>query len=132
MPQVKTIDIDALTGRDLDAAVAEVVMGLKRVFSLDSNWIGNDGTVGQAVKEFKDLKEYSADERYVREVEAEIERRGLHYQYAAHLAMGFGIEAFGFTGKNFNNAAPLAGNLFALITATPTQRCRAALKAVMA
>lgn len=133
MSATEKLDIDTLTGRELDAAVAEEVMGAVK------DMLGNppDSDVydwrfpdGKVVSETM-LVSYSMSHFAVREVEAEIEQQGLQYQYAAHLAKEFGIEVFGFTGKSFGNSAILASQAYSLITATPEQRSRAALRAVM-
>ncbi len=124
------IDIDAVSaGPELDALVAEHVMGWiydpSEAIVIGPRYAEPNGETHYA------CEAYSTDASRVREVEAEIERRGLTYQYAAWLAKEFDIEVFGFTDKNFNHAAILAEQAYKLITATPEQRCRAAYRAVM-
>jgi hypothetical protein len=117
------IDIDALTDRELDALVAAKVMGWERaeagpagLFSGDP-WTGQDGML-------RGLPEYSTDANRVREVEAEIERRGLELPYVDIL-----VKIVLPTAENYRDLMRMG--VFALITATPEQRCRAAYRAVM-
>ncbi len=123
------IDIDTLTGRELDAAVAEVVMGWVKapddfeppeMFTRTPGnawWIKRNG--------IPIVKPTLYDSPFwAREVEDEIERRGKSAKYVRLLMEELGLDhLFGGTIDGLH--------LFKLITATPEQRCRAAYKAVM-
>lgn len=121
------IDIDAVSaGPKLDKVVAELVMRWKPI-TLNGTilqwrvpWEADDGRNVQALTIFP----FSTDERYAAQVEAEIERRELSFDYTKALFYEVVKEDYmtyeGMTGIE----------LFQLITATPEQRCRAAYRAV--
>lgn len=117
MSQVKQIDIDAVpAGPQLDALVAEHVMN--RPFTHKQS---NDTVCGYGGH--CDGCKFSANLIDAAKVEAEIEQRGLEWSYEACLLH----EVWKPDGLHVKRPK---GN-FKLITATPEQRCRAALKAVM-
>lgn len=106
---------DIPAGRELDALVAERVMGWTRrarghsMLMVDV-WDGPvDGPVGIAAWR---IPAYSTDIAAARLVEDEIERRGLSSEYTGALAVR------------------IRGDLWDLLRATPEQRCRAALVVV--
>lgn len=115
------IDIDAVSGRELDALVAEHVMKYGQVAGKFSDWIAPSGMryVNAELPEFSSINRV-----WFREVEVEIERRGLPTKYIRMLMKELGLgDLFGETVDSIY--------LFELVHATPAQRCRAALKAVM-
>ena len=116
------IDIDALSPRELDAAVAEVVMRWKRETRPDGWTMPNYYWSNSA-------NHWSTDANRAREVEAEIERRGLVPEYIIALSRLFNFgDVYSWTDARMD---VLTARLFLFATATPAQRCRAALKAVM-
>lgn len=117
------------TSRDLDARVAERVMGWCQETShitpkaTVTSWRAPAGTlpIPYLLNFFGDIPLLSADPAAARLVEDEIERRGLWRAYTEALLLAVidlppGVDTI-FEG-------------WALIRATPEQRCRAALAAV--
>jgi hypothetical protein len=86
-----------MTNEELNKAVAEKVMGEKPAIIY--------------------VKPYSTDANHVREVEAEIERRGLKEQWISALYVILGGDES-------------TCDCWDSITASPADRCKAALKAV--
>lgn len=126
-------DIDALAvGPALDAAVAEYVYGydvrdhIEVIIDPDLDaplhWRAKD--TGKIVMTPQRVPNYSEDLGLAREVEAEIERQGLVGPYVLYLSEELQIS----NGPRWDLKAI---EVFALIHATPEQRSRAALKAVM-
>ncbi len=120
MSQIERVDIDAVpVGPELDAVVAVEVMGWtrvegkKRVF-----WTLNKGYI------FGGLRGFSTDANAVREVEAEIERRGLMVEYIKMLI------SVVFNGKR-DETILFLDDWFQAVHASAEQRCRAALRVVM-
>lgn len=126
MSATEKLDIDTLTGRELDAAVAVEVMGWvydpSEAIVIGPHYAAPNGETHYI------CKAYSTDANAAREVEAEIERRGLVDRYVK--IMVDDIEPPLGLSKHFVNGLTWIG-LFKLITATPEQRCRAAYRAVM-
>ena len=116
MIETKQIDIDTLTGRELDAAVAEVVMGWTSAGGVQ---YARRGETGFTIV----LPEFSTDERYAAQVEAEIERRGWTYMYIYWLERD--------VSEMYEHDDMDNGDWFKIVNATPEQRCRAAYRAVM-
>ncbi len=123
------IDIDAVpVGVGLDALVATVIMGWKQAEG------ENHGGPGWRFFKIADkengpiylqdhVDKFSTDANHVCEVESEIERRGLQWSYEVCLLH----QVWKPDGLHVKRPE---GN-FDLINATPEQKCRAALKAVM-
>ncbi len=120
------IDIDALSPRDLDRGVAEMVLGLSVMWN-GLRWEIARYRQGNIYEFISSIDPYSTDANVVREVEAEIERRGLSGRYVTRLI----YETHPDNSPMWIREGPPV-DTFKLITATPAQRCRAALKAVMA
>lgn len=70
---------------------------------------------------WESVPEYSNDGEDVKEVEAEIARRGLQYRYIEYLSVEVETED-----------ETYAEHLYSLVTASPEARCRAALAAIAA
>lgn len=104
-----------LSGRELDAEVARALFGSKPIV--------RDGKVCVLFDE-DDCPHYSTDPAAVRQVEDEIERRGLQDPYVMHLCAELECEAL--FEENPHRAVWL------LLRATPAERCRAAVRAVHA
>lgn len=108
--------VDALQGgRELEAAVAEFVLGY--------TCCCEDGPQSDCPihgRQPNALQRYSTDPTATRQVEDEIERRGLQQRYTVLLSQ----RLMDFSGwLSWRDS-------WALIRATPEQRCRAALDAV--
>lgn len=141
MSEVKEpIDIDAVSGRELDALVAEWVMrwaiqpvGAKEYPVIIREYpsfvfYSFDSTEGWHYRSEHALEEkWSPSQKrdHAAQVEVEIERRGLQGEYVEHL-----IDKVFPDGLYWRKEIDYKGAIFPLITATPAQRCRAALRAV--
>jgi hypothetical protein len=121
--------------RELDAAVAEEVMGLTVRFTLAGNPY-NPAKLG-SLNPDEDLIQdwsahlipcYSVNPWVCAEVEAEIARRGLQRTYceklAAEVDVLYGVDEWG------RGVCQYEEDVFSLVTASPLARCRAALAAV--
>jgi hypothetical protein len=116
MVSVNNVDIDLLTGRELDAAIAVEVLKWKKRDSLLRGKEVYDLRDGYPVGE---LRYWSKDANHVREVETGIERqdkKGFYIMALIEITHGGISEDI---------------DAWLIATATPEQRCRAALKAVL-
>ena len=120
-----------LQGRELDAAVAERVMGWRVISEKDwLNWhylvdvkdlvLGGDGLylvdrASAGCRTTGNVFSPSSDDNDARKVRAEIERRGLERQFLSEM-----IAIVGYT----------EWTAWRSMNATPEQQCRAALKTV--
>ena len=118
-----------LTGRALDAAVAERVMGWRvqpnawDSRSCDERTPRYDYGVVEADRGVRGgVPRFSTSHDAVATVRAEIERRGLRGHFVYALAKQFG---FSFEIEPFDEIA-----VWIFLNATPEQQCRAALAAV--
>lgn len=103
-----------LTGRELDAAVAEEVMG----WVADTHWWSNGKTWLKCICAW----DPSWDLNIASEVESEIERRGLNDLYAHYLMEQVGVDG--------HKPGYDESDLWKIRRATPEQVCLAALSAV--
>ncbi len=133
MIQTKPIDIDALrAGRELDRAVAVEVMEWE-LLPPNNEFDGDiyfrlpdfSGVNGGGVMGIEDIPRYSTFHPYTVVVEEYIERRGLADAYITRLVR----EVYPGYPSGFIKEVPHHFDVFKIITATPEQRCRAALKA---
>lgn len=129
MSQIEQIDIDALpAGRELDALVMTEVMGYTQTDSGDVWRFSSrvkESEHGSTFHRQSGTIPYSTDANRVREVEEEIERRGLTREYCKELVSSILDHPHIFGGGKHTF------DWFPIITATPAQRCRAAYRAVM-
>ena len=102
-----------LQGRALDAAVAERVMG----WTLDENYWQQPDECQLYVDDWSPCYDYGD----VKQVRAEIERRGLVREFVLCLSQQVDSIEFGCNCWDC---------LWRILNATPEQQCRAALKAV--
>lgn len=117
-----------MSPREIDALVAEKVLGLKLDFEMtdDCDHIALDGKCSKCLTVLAehpyDIPNYSTDIAAAREVEDRIQALRLHLDYAAHLLDIIGIEA----------PKPIARPCVAWLcaNASPRQRCLAALRAM--
>lgn len=116
---------------NLDEQIAERLFGWERYVSADHTShpkLRDFGIIYGWRKDGKnlglDVPHFSDDPALVRAVEDEIERRELQNLYAYALADVLNI------GDGWRYEGPGGSELWALIRATPEQRCRAALKAL--
>lgn len=128
------INANKLTGRELDTAVAEQVMGWKRVVSRsaikrlshygDGDWWHAPNGEGFA----ENVPPYSTDHAAAFAVEEEIKRRGWCNEYIVALMELFGIDE----QKPVYDGVwtPTYDELWMFIHATAEQKCRAALNTV--
>lgn len=129
MSQAKSLDIDTLTGRELDAAVMVEIMGWTQTdleqdpHELPAPFPFWKMPEGGPVLYIEGAKKFSSDANHVREVEAEIERRGCTYMYIYWLKRD--------VSEMYDHDDMDNGDWFKIVNATPEQRCRAALRAVM-
>jgi len=129
---------EPLSGRALDAAVAERVMGWRVISEKDwLNWhylvdvkdlvLGGDGLylvdrASAGCRTTGNVFSPSSDDNDTRKVRAEIERRGLQHQLIVALMEEVNVpDQYGIW---------FSGDAFVLLNASPEQQCRAALKAV--
>lgn len=108
----------AMTPRDRDALVAEHVMG-ETVDPSSRAW--QDGYLNEGTY-------YTTDHAAARDVEDEIERRGLKQEYLRALIDDVAPIMFQDAYENFRDDA--YDGLWAFTRATPEQRCKAALRAI--
>lgn len=129
------MNIDTMTEREIDAVVAQHIFNCsvlheKYATPINVNTIPRCDCLGAnsaSVRPHSDnvwgyIKHYSTDANATREMEAEIQRRGLEYDYC--LALVEITEAHNYYVDN-------PGYLWALATASPADRCRAALRVVL-
>jgi hypothetical protein len=123
------------TSRDLDARVESVLFG-RSVECIGGRWlwVGAANTLPGSPymlpdgREAHPIRNYSGRSDTARLVEDEIERRGLTMDYADALVTA--VAPLLFQNEYVNFGPPAYAALWALIRATPEQRCRAALAAV--
>lgn len=120
------MNIDTMTEREMDVAVAEHVMGhdvlggvTQHTKSGDTWETRENCYICATGTKVIDLPHYTTDANATREMEAEIQRRGLWLEYTYALLGYDNIEEMN------------TEDLWKVITATPADRCRAALRVVL-
>lgn len=144
MPNTLTpADIDALQGRELDAAVAENIMGLcwhdfepkNKTSQRAKKFVCSKCGLSRFGGDAHTPPHYSESRQAIAEFENEIERRGLTWEYVEALseivAPGY-AHVFSSVSELEKREHYICGSdlLWRIAHASTEQRCRAALKAV--